>query len=1313
MSLFQVSVLKKHLKLQEKEVLDKAYKKYAKYFLNTTIQENIRSSKEEEYQGIFLTELFVNILDYTLKPNADFNLVAEYKNQTNARKADGAILNDSIAIAVIELKGTKTKDLESIRKQAFDYKANQKGCIYVITSNFEKLRFYINDATEFEEFNLFELTKQRFELLYLCLQKDNIINNIPLKIKEASVVKEEQITKEFYKDYSLFKRELYRDLVKQNLKNPIFRIEQEKEDIDSINKNIKLSLFKKSQKLIDRFLFIFFAEDRGLLPPNSTLQILENWDKLKDLDVEVPLYNRFKLYFKYLDTGREGTDKKAEIFAYNGGLFKPDAVLNSLILDDTLLYKHTKKLSEYDFDSQVDVNILGHIFENSLNEIESVNAEIQGSNFDKQTSKRKKDGVFYTPKYITKYIVDNTVGKLCTEKKIELGIKEDDYFKGRKNRQKATIIKLVSFLDVYREWLLKLTICDPACGSGAFLNQTLDFLIKEHAYIDELQTKVLGGGFQFPDIENTILENNIFGVDLNEESVEIAKLSMWLRTAQPRRKLNNLNSNIKCGNSLIDSKSVAGDKAFKWENEFPQIFEKKSKKLYLVTFVTHNSRISDRMVEFNPPEFVKELQPFYFENEDYSKIIDLIATGIQKYKIPTVQFTVLPDHIHLLVSAEDEKIVTEQIRKLKGYTSFEFQRYKNWNKSENNLWAQKFHKKEIDIEANKITSVISYIENNLEKHTERWFDSQGGNGLKPVASDIEGNLSGNGLKPVVDVESETNNGLQPIALQEFITDKLKKLNKEICVSYQEATQNNGGFDVVIGNPPYVRKQGLMEHYPEMCNFYEKKYQSATANYDIYALFMEKCYHLINSKGIVSFILPHKFLVSDFGAGIRQFFKENKAVESVLHFGSDMVFADASTYTCIINLEKSEKNKVLFKKINPYEISNYFDWDYMLYENLDENNWDLQSQKIFDTIDKLKKQKYTVADVFDNIFQGLATSLDAVYVFKGEDKGNYIKGYNEKYDYHFEIEKEIVKPIFGGRDIFKYETPTINNYVIFPYLLEESSAKPMTENYISENLPKAYTYLKHFEKEIKGRERGRMDIDEGWFLYIYPKNLPYFQNAKIMTREISLGCNMTYDEKGEFYHNTKVYSFIKKKDFDVDEKYYLGIMNSKVMWFFLKNTGSEYRGGYYVFKTNYLKPFPLPEISENSQEIIDKVNLQLENNKVFQKVNNNFQNYLKQKFQLEKLSKKLQNWYELEFGYFIKELNKAIKSNNKELVKNELPIIPILTKLDEMDWMDVFTVKKAEAQALQTQINQTDTEIDAMVYELYNLTEAEIAIVENS
>ncbi len=1055
--------------------------------------------------------MFVNILDYTLKPNANFNLVAEYKNQNNARKADGAILLNDDALGVIELKGTKTKDLESIRKQAFDYKANQKGCVYVITSNFEKLRFYINDATEFEEFNLFDLSPERFALLYLCLQKDNVLNNKPLQVKEASVVEEEQITKKFYKDYSLFKRELFRDLVKTNAKHlkaeatlkantpNTFdeQTDEQKAEVLKLEKNVKLSLFKKSQKLIDRYLFIFFAEDRGLLPPNSTQQILDKWKADVDFGDERPLYDLFKQYFKFLDQGRAGTTNRAEIYAYNGGLFKEDSLLDSLQIDNHLLYNYTSKLAAYDFESQVDVNILGHIFENSLNEIESINAEIEGDDFDKQKSKRKKDGVFYTPKYITKYIVENTIGKLCTEKKTELGFKEEEYFKGRKingkNRATTTITKLVGVLDSYRDWLLQLTICDPACGSGAFLNQALDFLIKEHTYIDDLKAKILGGGLVFSDIETTILENNIYGVDLNEESVEIAKLSLWLRTAQPRRKLNNLSSNIKCGNSLIDSKTVAGDKAFSWETEFPKVFAK------------------------------------------------------------------------------------------------------------------------------------------------------------------------------------------------------------------------DGFDVIIGNPPYVRKQGLMEHYPEMCEYYERKFQSATANYDIYALFMEKCYFLINTKGIVSFILPHKFLVSDFGAGIRQFFKEKTAVEKLIHFGSEIVFEEAATYTCIVDLTQTEKQKVEFKKLLPSQIFDPFLWDTMSYKNLSNANWDLQSEQVFEVIDKLKTQPYVVGDVFNTIFQGIATSLDAVYVFEGIDKGNYIKGYNSKYDYHFEIEKELVKPFIKGNEISKNKNLKNINYVLFPY----ENGKEVDEEHIQSKLPKTYSYLKHFEKEIRGRERGRMNIEKGWYLYIYPKSLTKFGNPKIMTQEISLGCNMTYDENGEFYHPTTIYSFVKNDKFNVNEKYYLGILNSKVMWFFLKNTGTELRGGYFRFKTNYLKPFPLPEISENNQDIIGKVNLQLENNKVFQTQNDKFTKYLNSQFQLEKLSKKLQNWHELAFGEFIKELNKAIKANNKLRLKEGLEETLVLTKKDEFEWLDLFEENKQKAQDLQTQITQTDKEIDQMVYELYGLTQEEIAIVENS
>ena len=316
---------------------------------------------------------------------------------------------------------------------------------------------------------------------------------------------------------------------------------------------------------------MFFAEDCQLLPPNSVRLILNDWRDLQDRDVDIPLYKRFKKYFEYLNTGYKG--KRYDVFAYNGGLFKPDELLDAVLIDDELLFRHTKTLSEYDFDSEVDVNILGHIFENSLNELDEINAQLSGEIVDKTKSKRKKDGVFYTPKYITKYIVENTVGKLCTEKKTELQLIEEEYTTDKKRHQK-TKQSLLDKLKTYQNWLLQLTICDPACGSGAFLNQALDFLMKEHRYLDELQAKLLGVPLIFSEIEKSILENNLFGVDLNDESVEIAKLSLWLRTAQPNRKLNDLNNNIKCGNSLIDDPAVAGDKAFNWHEAFPQVFER-------------------------------------------------------------------------------------------------------------------------------------------------------------------------------------------------------------------------------------------------------------------------------------------------------------------------------------------------------------------------------------------------------------------------------------------------------------------------------------------------------------------------------------------------------------------------------------------------------------------------------------------------------------------------------------------------------------------------------------------------------------------
>jgi len=216
MQIFQKSIVNKYLNLlNENEILN-AYETYNKYFKNIFRLTNIMHLKEENYQEGFLRELFVDVLGYTINPNEKYNLTTEFKNQTDNKKADGAILKNGEAIGVIELKSTKTAFIENITNQAFNYKNNQSNCRYVITSNFHYLRFFIDNATEYEDFDLFKLTFEEFKKFYLFFSYESILNDIPLRLKEETKVQEEDISTKFYRDYRTYKEHVYNSLINNN-----------------------------------------------------------------------------------------------------------------------------------------------------------------------------------------------------------------------------------------------------------------------------------------------------------------------------------------------------------------------------------------------------------------------------------------------------------------------------------------------------------------------------------------------------------------------------------------------------------------------------------------------------------------------------------------------------------------------------------------------------------------------------------------------------------------------------------------------------------------------------------------------------------------------------------------------------------------------------------------------------------------------------------------------------------------------------------------------------------------------------------------
>lgn len=549
-------------------------RKYLNKWIDMLENGVLDKTKEEQLQGEFISDIFSKVLNASNITDGkdEWNLERETKTLMDGQKADGTLgFFDSKGKkdirALIELKGAninldarqkRAGDTRSAVEQAFGYAPKYgRDCHWIIVSNFKEIRLY--RANSMLEYQVFFLEKLRddleFKKFIYILSFYALVGTENKKAKSLELSEEYQkvqseIEKKFYNEYKKIRIDIF-----ENMKNNNPEISE-------------LVIIEKVQKLLDRFLFICFCEDKGLIPENSYSNLVKRGEILEDI------FDSFKSFCYWINTG----NKSKNIPHFNGGLFKPDSVLDNLIVDDEV-FRKLEKIADYDFDSDLNESILGHIFEQSVSDIEELKKTSQNEEFDKKESKRKKDGIFYTPKYITKYIVESTMNAWIEDKKKELGeenlpeLQEKDFkYDLYKKNYSKNFRKHVEFWEKFREELRKIKIVDPACGSGAFLIEAFDFLLKYNQMIDDKIFNMTGTKNLFDDTTKEILENNIFGVDLNKESVEITKLSLWLRTANKDKTLATLENNIKCGNSLISDKSLC-EKGFDWKEEFPEIFE--------------------------------------------------------------------------------------------------------------------------------------------------------------------------------------------------------------------------------------------------------------------------------------------------------------------------------------------------------------------------------------------------------------------------------------------------------------------------------------------------------------------------------------------------------------------------------------------------------------------------------------------------------------------------------------------------------------------------------------------------------------------
>ncbi|OHB61807.1 MAG: hypothetical protein A2Y76_08125 [Planctomycetes bacterium RBG_13_60_9] len=324
---------------------------------------------------------------------------------------------------------------------------------------------------------------------------------------------------------------------------------------------------------MDRIIFVAFCEDRELLRPKS---LYHAWNDIPAFyRVTNPRWQNFLSLFRNIDEG----SPSGEVPGYNGGLFKEDEELDTLQLEDHWT-DFFKSIGDYDFGSEVNVDVLGHLFEKSINDIERIRvagglweskgAEAISSKMEK-SAERKRGGIYYTPPEFTRFIVEHTVQQVATEKLGAVEAKHGiDLTSPERHTQDGKLKRCVE--DAIAA-LRTIRVVDPACGSGAFLIQAYDVLEEHYLDLAQALDHVDPQGAeaireQMPDF---ILHDNLFGVDLSPEAVEITQLSLWLRSAQRGKTLMDLSRNVVCGNSLVTDPEV-DPRAMAWESTFPRVF---------------------------------------------------------------------------------------------------------------------------------------------------------------------------------------------------------------------------------------------------------------------------------------------------------------------------------------------------------------------------------------------------------------------------------------------------------------------------------------------------------------------------------------------------------------------------------------------------------------------------------------------------------------------------------------------------------------------------------------------------------------------
>lgn len=404
------------------------------------------------------------------------------------------------------------------------------------------------------------------------------------------------------------------------------------------------------------------------------------------------------------------------------------------------------------------------------------------------------------------------------------------------------------------------------------------------------------------------------------------------------------------------------------------------------------------------------------------------------------------------------------------------------------------------------------------------------------------------------------------------------------LEFIEVFIENDGFDIVIGNPPYVKIQNIDEAQSLIL---KKNYQSSTGKFDLYVLFIENAFNLLNSLGNCSYIQPHRFLKVNYGNGIREFLKEIRGLSKVISFGTNQVFDSATTYTGIFFYSNGNKT---IQYAEP-KTNNLLKLDFSEYEWDDlGTTWNFSSKSSDNIVKKIFECSVNLLDIFEGIYQGIITLGDDKFILEGNIKDNKFYGFSKELKKDVVLEADIVKPVLKGENIRRYLQPDSNIYVIYPHKLNEKNKTiPIEEDELEEKYPMTYEYLLNFKDELITKKIKYKTNPKYWYSLHRAREKRILDAKKIITPQLQNYCNFGLDSNS-MYPDAGGYMLLIKEEYIEDLYYYYGILNSSVFYHFIKNTSTAFNNDYYYFKTDYIKPFKFPQCQDISikKEIIENV-----------------------------------------------------------------------------------------------------------------------------